>query len=204
LDDPEFAFLDFQQYFVAGSKPSNCIHGEGECVVHRHFVCAQNMSGTEFPTFRANKQWLAFQNCAYGPCDGSAAIEGPKHPCKTYTTLGQFEKNDIMKNCSAKVGLDWAALNHCGDTAQSQDGQTLMEASAAVSAKDKVHYGLEGLPVVHVAGLDTAWVRTKQLIPIVCGPTPTEVLDAICSVRVKTHTVPSCCQDKKCVRKTPL
>ena len=86
-------------------------------------------------------------------------------------------QNDIMKNCSAKLGLDWAALNTCGDQAQSGAGQQLMVQSAAVSAADDVSYGLQGLPVVHVEGMSgKEHVKTLQPIPITCGPTPIEVL----------------------------
>jgi hypothetical protein len=150
--------------------------------------------------YRDSPEWLDFQNCSYGRCDGSAAVKGASHPCKTYTTFGEFHKNDIMKNCSSKLSIDWATLNKCGDTAQSDKGQKLMEVSAAYSASLGVKYGLQGLPVVHIAGMD-GHVDTKQPIPITCGPTPLEVLKDICTQRAKTSpSVPSCCEDHSCIR----
>ena len=105
-----------------------------------------------------------------------------------------------MQNCSTKLGIDWPTLNKCGDTAQSPQGQALMEVSARYSDSLGVKYGLQGLPVVHIAGMD-GHVGTKQPIPITCGPTPLEVLKAICTQRAKTaSTVPACCEDHSCIR----
>jgi hypothetical protein len=39
-------------------------------------------------------------------------------------------------------------------------------------APPQVEYGLQGLPVVRVNGAE---VKTKKLIPLVCGPSPAEV-----------------------------
>ena len=192
LDDPEFAAVDFKLWFVGGgitgTEPGKCIHGEGECVGQRFFSCAQNMSlpsgaGLEPvtfpPSYRESPLWLEFQRCSYGACDGSAAILGPSHPCKTYTTFTETTKNTIMKDCATKLNISWTALAQCGLGAR---GQALMTASGEYAKKHKVEYGLQGLPVVRVKVLDTfTQVKTKKLIPIVCGPSPEEVLKAICS-----------------------
>ena len=59
--------------------------------------------------------WLNFEACSYGPCTHCAAIEGPHCPCANYTTFPEYGKNEIMMNCAAKVGLDWAELDACGE-----------------------------------------------------------------------------------------
>ena len=108
LDDPDFALVDLRLWFVGGgitgTEPGKCIHGEGECVGQRFFVCAQNMSrldahlpargppGMFSPSYRQSQTWLDFQHCAYGKCDGSAAVLGG--PCKTYTTFNEYTKNE--------------------------------------------------------------------------------------------------------------
>jgi hypothetical protein len=191
LDDPAFAAVDFNLWFVGGgitgTEPGKCIHGEDECVGQRFFSCAQNMSlaavpgavglrGGEFsgPSYRQSPLWLEFQRCSYGPCDGSAAILGPSHPCKTYTTFTETTKNTIMRDCAAKLNISWTELAGCGLGAR---GQALMAGSGQVSKQRKVEYGLQGLPVVRINGVE---VKTHKLIPIVCGPSPEEVRKAVC------------------------
>lgn len=170
LDDPEFLTVDFRLWFVGGgvtgTEPGKCIHGEGECVGQRFFVCAQNMSRVEAhlpptatpgmfgPSYRQSQTWLDFQHCAYGKCDGSAAILGG--PCKTYTTFNEFTKNDIMKNCAAKLGLNWGDLSACGSGSR---GQMLLTQSGTVSKDRHIEYGLQGLPVVHINGVE---IRTHK------------------------------------------
>ena len=213
LDDPEFASVDFNLWFVGGgvtgTEPGKCIHGEGECVGQRFFACAQNMSrarahlppttpGLFGPSYRTEQTWLDFQHCAYGKCDGSAAILGG--PCKTYSTFNEYTKNDIMKNCAAKVGLDWGELSACGSGAR---GQALLLQSGTIAKNRHVEYGLQGLPVVHVNGV---LIKTHKPIPIVCGPSAhvgsdgsspgknPEVLEHICTLLKAGGTTPKQCE----------
>jgi hypothetical protein len=99
-----------------------------------------------------------------------------------------------MKNCAAKLGLDWGDLSACGGGAR---GQALLTQSGAISKKRHIEYGLQGrfiipylkhcrvgdmpgcdlcpkpksshagLPVVHINGVE---IKTHKPIPIVCGP----------------------------------
>ena len=183
--------VDMQLWFVGGgvtgTEPGKCIHGEGECVGQRFFSCAQNATWAGLqrpaeprgqfsgPSFRQSPLWMDFQRCAYGPCDGSAAILGPTHPCKTYTTFTETSKNSIMRDCAAKLNMSWAELSACGAGAR---GQALMTGSGEVSKMRKVEYGLQGLPVIRVNGVH---VKTKRPIPIVCGPSPEEVRAVVCA-----------------------
>jgi hypothetical protein len=206
MDDPDFEAVDMRLWFVGGgatgTEPGKCIHGEGECVGQRFFVCAQNMSrshsrpplpptptapGLFGPSYRQTSQWLEFQRCAYGPCDGSMAVLGASHPCKTYTTFNEFTKNDIMQRCAKQVGLDWGELSACGGGAR---GQALLTQSGEVSKQRHVEYGLQGLPVVRINGV---LVKTHKLIPVVCGPSAhatsdgsspgkPEVLEQLCAI----------------------
>ena len=66
-------------------------------------------------------------------------------------TFNEFTKNDIMKNCAAKLGLDWRELSACGSGPR---GQMLLTQSGTVSKDRHVEYGLQGLPVVHVNGVE--------------------------------------------------
>jgi hypothetical protein len=191
LDNPDFAGqVDFTQYFV-GSLTKNvhkCIHGEAECVAQRHFACAQNMSTVKKLSHLDSSKWLDFEACSYGVCTNCPAIEGKHCPCANYTNFQDFEHNDIMKNCAAKVGLDWAQLNACGTGPQ---GDALMAASATRSNNDGVTYGVDGLAPIFVNGVKVA---TKKPIPIVCGPTPDEVLPAVCAeLQKQGGTVPVGC-----------
>ena len=61
--------------------------------------------------------------------------------CSNYTTFPEFGKNTVMKDCAAKVGLDWSALNGCGTGPL---GQQLMEESSKVSNARKITYGADG------------------------------------------------------------
>ena len=178
--------IDFTQHFVGSGvlpghiDPTKCIHGEGECVGQRHFSCAKaNLSSHagsgENTSFRLDGRWLDFQRCSYGICTDCAAIRGPHCPCSNYTTFTDFASNNIMKSCAAQVGLPWDQLHACGT---GPEGQQLMEASSRVSNDDKVTYGLDGLAPIYVNGVK---VKTRQLIPLVCGPTPKEITAALCA-----------------------
>ena len=68
-----------------------------------------------------------------------------------------------MRGCAAKLNMSWTSLADCGLGAR---GQQLLAASGQYSKDHKVEYGLQGLPVVRVNGVE---VKTKKLIPIVCG-----------------------------------
>lgn len=174
--------VNFEQYFVGDlhKDVSKCIHGEGECVGQRHFACAQNMSVR-------GDEWIAFETCSYGKCTGCAAIEGKHCPCETYTSFTEFSSNDIMKGCAATAGLEWDDLHACGTGA---DGQALMEASSTRSNDDGITYGADGLAPIYVDGVK---VKTKQLIPVVCGPTPKEVKAAVCSALAAKGATPAAC-----------
>ena len=184
LDAAPFnGLLDFRQEFVGGygkNGAGKCIHGAEECVGQRFLLCAQHLAAPKTRTYRENPAWLDFQACSYGPCSGCAAILGPQCPCTNYTSFPEYQKNDIMKDCAATTGIDWAALEACATGAV---GEQLLIASANASTAAGVVYGLQGLPVVHIVngatGGDTR-VKTKQPIPIVCGPTPKEVLAVVC------------------------
>lgn len=184
LDNPDFApfVVDFNQFFVGDlvKNVQKCIHGEGECVAQRHFACAQKMSTVGELSYRDSAKWLDFEACSYGPCTNCAAIEGPHCPCANYSNFNDFGKNDIMERCAGLVGLDWQELHQCGTNAT---GQTLMAASSTVSNKDGVTYGLDGLAPLYVNG---SKVSTKQAIPVVCGPTPAEVKNAVCAAIANT------------------
>ena len=199
LDNPDFeGLVDFQQFFVGDLKKdvSKCIHGETECVAQRHFACAQKMSGDEvggaaMPPYSQTSKWLDFEACSYGPCTNCAAILGKHCPCETYTDFTDYDKNDIMKNCSATFGLDWDELHGCGT---SDLGQQLMEVSSNRSNADGITYGADGLAPYF---LDGAKIKTRQLIPIVCGPVPKEVEKAVCAALAeKGHTPKACATEE--------
>lgn len=205
LDNPDFAGLvDFEQFFVGDltKNVSKCIHGEGECVGQRHFACAQNMSldvsNGGVPPYSKSKKWLNFEACSYGPCTNCAAILGPHCPCSNYTTFTDFEKNDLMKQCASATGLPWDELHKCGTSAQ---GQALMEASSSRSNAAGITYGVDGLAPLFVDGVK---VKTKQLIPIVCGPIPKEVKVAVCAaLKAKGSTPPACAQASSIAKDAP-
>eukprot|EP00040_Diaphanoeca_grandis_P039678 m.259780 g.259780 ORF g.259780 m.259780 type:complete len:248 (-) comp38674_c0_seq1:361-1104(-) len=166
--------VDFQQFFVGDltKNVAKCIHGEEECVAQRFFACAQNMSGA-LPYSQSGK-WLEFEACAYGACTDCAAIEGEHCPCYNYTVFPEFQKNDILRECAARVGFDGDKLFACGTGPL---GQQLMEASSTISNKDGITYGVDGLAPIYLDGVK---IPTKNPIPIVCGPVPKEVKAAVC------------------------
>lgn len=172
--------VDFNQYFVSGSflsnkpAPDKCIHGAKECLGQRFFLCARGDWGNA-STFRSSSAWLDFQRCAYGPCSGCAAIKGPQCPCEQYTNFTDVG-NGILEGCARDLQLSWSELEGCA-TGASGRGEQLFEASSNHAYGAGVFYGLQGLPVVHVNGQR---VHTRQLLPLTCGPTPAEVLAAIC------------------------
>ena len=176
----------FKQFFVGDLRKnvSKCIHGEAECVGQRHFACAQNMSIPSTPTASA---WITFEACSYGKCTDCPAIEGKHCPCANYTSFPDFASNDQMETCAAVAGLDWAALHACGTGAE---GQALMERSSTRSNEDGITYGADGLAPMYVDG---AKVKTKHLIPIVCGPTPDEVKPAVCKALAAKGATPTAC-----------
>lgn len=179
--------VDFQQFFV-GDLTKNvhkCIHGEGECVAQRHFACAQNMSA---PAYRTSAAWLDFEACSYGTCTDCAAIEGEHCPCYNYTVFNEYTKNNIMEECAARVGLDWTALHACGIGPL---GDALMAASATRSNSDGITYGVDGLAPIYIDGQK---VKTKELIPIVCGPTPKEIHVVVCEALAAKGHQPAACQ----------
>ena len=187
--DPEAGYermVVFQQFFVGDLRKnvSKCIHGEAECVGQRHFACAQNMSIPSTPTATA---WITFEACSYGKCTDCPAIEGKHCPCANYTSFPDFASNDQMETCAGAAGLDWAALHACGTGAE---GQALMERSSTRSNEDGITYGVDGLAPMYVDG---AKVKTKHLIPIVCGPTPDEVKPAVCKALAAKGAMPTAC-----------
>ena len=182
--------IEFKQFFVGDltKNISKCIHGEEECVAQRHFVCAQNISATH---------WLSFEQCAYGHCTNCTncpAIEGSHCPCANYTTFPNFNSNDIMKNCAVQLGYDWNDLHTCGTTAR---GQHLMEISSQQSNNDGVTYGVDGLAPIY---LDNVKIPTKEFIPIVCGPIPSEVATAVCKKLATKGMVPKACVRNRLAR----
>jgi len=188
--------VDFNQFFVGDLKKDvhHCIHGEGECVGQRHFVCAQNMTSTNFTqlSYQDSKEWFDFQVCSYGSCKDCPAIEGAHCPCYNYTIFNDFTKNDVMKDCAAQVGLDWGKLNGCGAAASGSGvgGDALMALSAGRANGDGVTYGVDGLAPVFVNGVK---VPTKRLIPLDCGPTMQEVKKSVCAALLaKGHTPAAC------------
>ena len=191
LDNPEFeGMVDFDQYFVGDLKKDvhHCIHGDGECVAQRHFACAQNFSTVNALSYRdANGTWLDFEACSYGKCDDKAAILGKHHPCYNYTDFNDYQHNDDMKNCANKVGLDWEKLNACGTGPQ---GDALMAASATRANDNGITYGVDGLAPIFVDGIK---VKTKKLIPVVCGPVPDEVKKVVCAALKKKGASPTAC-----------
>eukprot|EP01060_Flectonema_neradi_P030857 TRINITY_DN4561_c6_g1_i1.p1 TRINITY_DN4561_c6_g1~~TRINITY_DN4561_c6_g1_i1.p1 ORF type:complete len:239 (+),score=43.44 TRINITY_DN4561_c6_g1_i1:47-763(+) len=192
LKAPGFEDVDFQQYFVGGydDKPGTCIHGKEECVGQKYFLCAWHMAG--MGTYRESPKGLDFQHCSYGTCTSCPAIEGPHCPCTNYTTFPKWQKNDVMKNCAAQTGLDWTTLQDC---ANGPLGETLLEQSANISIKNGIHYGAQGIPVVHIKSNTTdIHVKTKEPEPIVCGPTPKEVMADLCKVMKQENiSLPASC-----------
>ena len=81
--------------------------------------------------------------------------------------------------------LSWASLTSCATGAV---GEQLLEESARYTHAHNITYGTQGLPVVVVNG---QVVRTHQPIPLECGPTPKEVLAAVCAAL--PAPVPSAC-----------
>lgn len=190
LDNEDFnGLVDFQQFFVGDltKNPHKCIHGEGECVAQRHFACAQHMATQHKLSYRDSTKWLDFEVCSYGECTDCAAILGPHCPCRTYSNFNDYEHNDVMKNCSAQVGLEWTELHEC---AINGTGEALMVISAERSNSDNITYGVDGLAPIYVDGVK---VHTKEPIPVVCGPVPRETHTKVCQV-LETHglTPPAC------------
>ena len=85
-----------------------------------------------------------------------------------------------MKDCAAKLGLDWGVLNSCGAVASGSGvgGDALMALSASRSNSDGVTYGVDGLAPIYVNGVK---VKTKRLIPLDCGPTMAEITKDVCA-----------------------
>ena len=92
-----------------------------------------------------------------------------------------------MKNCANKVGLDWEKLNTCGTGPQ---GDALMAASATRANDNGITYGVDGLAPIFVDGIK---VKTKKLIPVVCGPVPDEVKKVVCAALKKKGASPTAC-----------
>eukprot|EP00039_Didymoeca_costata_P003120 m.65195 g.65195 ORF g.65195 m.65195 type:complete len:238 (-) comp11717_c0_seq2:1619-2332(-) len=174
--------IQFKQYFVGDllKNVSKCIHGEEECVAQRHFACAQNLS-------QSHLQWLSFEECSYGHCKDCAAIDGPHCPCYNYTIFPEYNKNSIMETCAKSTGFDWTELHQCGTSSK---GQRLMELSSAHSNADGITYGVDGLAPIY---LDGQKIKTKEPIPVVCGPTPTEVHNAVCARLKALGATPAAC-----------
>jgi hypothetical protein len=194
LDQPQFGAVDFVQYFEPKCNDAvphckkvqpdpqlfECIHGDEECLGHRYFLCAQKLAVGDGPvTYRAAAAWLDFQACSYGACMQCDVFTklACLTPCTTYTTFTKPDKNDIMKNCAAQVGLDWGALQSCA-APNSTLGQQLQIASARECIDRKATYGTRGLPVVDVGATRLV---TAQAVPLFCGPTPIEFLQGVCS-----------------------
>lgn len=217
LDHPDFEeLLDFQQFFEPAcndavshcpqplarndSRLFKCIHGAEECLGHRYFLCAQHLAAAAAggppglpPTYRMSKAWLDFQSCSYGQCmlcdvfTELACLQ----PCATYTNFTNPSANDIMRDCATAGGIDWAMLQACANPSSAL-GQSLQSASALQCVHDNATYGTRGLPVVTVGAHH---VQTAQALPLVCGPTPLEVLGAICRALGQDHNFtppPSC------------
>ena len=188
--------VDFQQFFVGdlSKNVSKCIHGEEECVAQRHFACAQYLSleggDDSCPPYSATSKWLDFEACSYGNCTDCAAILGPQCPCATYTTFTNYQSNDIMKLCAEKSGLSWEKVHTCGT---SEQGQQLMERSSTQSNADGITYGIDGLAPIF---LDGEKIKTKQIIPLTCGPTPEEVKSAVCAKLATKGQRPPACIDR--------
>lgn len=207
--------IDFRQYFVprcmdgvdACQPPLQhadleCIHGAGECVGHRYFLCAQRHSvlvdntsppqGAQPrrssplpPSYRQAPAWLAFQQCAYGRCQLCDVFTKLLClvPCTTYLNFTDPQHNSIMRDCAAEVGLEWAALESCAKRGAAE-GDALQHMSADVARAWNATYGTKGLPVVMLsfaAGGPQVHVRTRQAVPLFCGPTPLELLRALCA-----------------------
>ena len=118
---------------------------------------------------------------------GDVDDAGPQCPCSNYTTFPEFGKNNVMEACASKVGLNWTALHACGTGPM---GQALMAQSSTTSNHHHVTYGADGLAPIYVDGI---MVKTKKLIPIVCGPVPDEVQVAVCfALKQKGATPPAC------------
>ena len=92
-----------------------------------------------------------------------------------WAALRRARGQTMLPRPAASAGLNWEALHACGTGAE---GQALMTASSRESIADKVTYGEDGLAPIYVNGQK---VKTRQLIPLVCGPTPKEVAAAICA-----------------------
>ena len=172
LNHPSFANLtDFVQFFIpkcmdavdtCAPMPSaddlKCVHGDEECVGQRYFLCAQhltvwwpNASVGDFPTYRTRggERWFQFQQCSYGACEQCDVFTELfcLTPCTTYRTFTRPDENDIMRECAAKGGFDWAALQQCAAKGAPL-GDALQHASAARCHADGAAYGTKGLPVV--------------------------------------------------------
>ncbi len=204
LAQPSFATVDLKVYFEPkcmdavdscprtnpGPAYLKCIHGDEECVGHRYFLCAQHQAAAEAnvpfpPSFRQNPRWLQFERCSYGVCQLCDVFTELLCllPCATYTNFTK-PSNGIMRHCAIATGLDYAELEKCAAPGGRAD--SLQAASAAVCRADAATYGTKGLPVVTVIGEDDnakpVLVRTSQKIPLVCGPTPLELLETLCAV----------------------
>jgi hypothetical protein len=129
--------------------------------------------------------WLNFQNCSYGECSQCDVFTELLclTPCTTYTTFTKPGSNDIMKTCAEKTGIDWEKLQQCANGPLALE---LQKQSATESRIQRAAYGTKGLPVVYVASPNGTLVEvhTHQPgapLPLYCGPTPLEVLRAICT-----------------------
>ena len=192
--------VDFHQYFVpacmdavdhcdAAKDPqyyTKCIHGDEECLGHRYFLCAQNLTGTPgtVPSYRDSQQWLNFQNCSYGQCSQCDVFTELLclTPCTTYATFTQPSSNDIMKTCAGKTGINWEQLQQCANGPAALE---LQKRSAEASRAAHAAYGTKGLPVVYITSPNGTQVQVKTAqpgapLPLYCGPTPLEVLRVIC------------------------
>ena len=65
-----------------------------------------------------------------------------------------------------------------------------MAQSATRANDDGVTYGMDGLAPIFVDGVK---VKTKKLIPVVCGPVPDEVRSAVCTALKAKGASPAAC-----------
>ena len=128
--------IEFKQPFSASAKKDNltsCFHGDKECRFEKWLLCAQVQD------FDAAFDW---ELCVDGHCTGDFFPN--LDPCST-----QYENPDnatLMQTCAAKAGLDYAKLQACAAGAEGE--QLLLEDARHYTAS----YGIQGLPVVQVAG----------------------------------------------------
>jgi len=154
---------------------ATCMHKEQECVANRLQRCVQE----HYPDYR---QWLAFTNCAQGPCD-RPDLQG----CQYQFDVGTSTNVVREKECAANLTMDYDTINACwtGD-----EGVALMQKDADLSDAIDEAYGKKGLPVVWVDGklMSTFWdckisdgQYQETLLKTICNDSTATPLPDACS-----------------------